>query len=119
MFSTPKRREPLDLGLADGQWTASGRLRPSGTPVAPSLLSGTIEGSHRAGDVLDQARGRPTVRGGERIVASLRRRLAYGRAADPQLTVFDASHRPDRVERRRLAQGRSEALHLDGGLIVG
>src|SRR5262245_28800081 len=108
--SSPYSSSALSMGSSCVTSAGLGPLAKSGV-VAEALagLSETVERSHRVGDVLTQARDRPTVRGGERIIASVRGRLAYGRAAHLQRAVLDAPHRPGGVERRRLAQRRSEA----------
>ena len=76
-----------------------------------------VERSYCGRDILTHARERTAVRGGERVVARLQRRLAHGRAPGCRLAVLGPAHDPDRVRasRPRPAPIRSSALRSPRG----
>src|SRR5262249_61485406 len=81
--------------------------------IVSSLPSTALEGAYGIGDVTAQLPHRAAVRGGERLVALLRRLLAHGGAAGLGRSVRAPAHRPDRVQLRHLAGDGLEALHGD------
>src|SRR5262249_27276439 len=72
-----------------------------------SLMTGLWpEGPHGLRDVLAHPGHRATVRGGERVVAVVRRGLAHGCATHARLAVPVTAHRPHRIQCGRLAGRR-------------
>src|SRR5262249_59789593 len=81
--------------------------------IVSSLPSTALEGADGVGDVTAQLPHRAAVRGGECLVALLRRLLAHGGAPGLGRAVRAPDHRPHRVQLRHLSGDGLEALHGD------
>src|SRR5580698_2442024 len=104
---------------APSSWTCLVTLVPVATPWPNALRALTIQYSNRLGHIHAQTLERPTVRGGQRLIAFFQGRLAYRRAPGRALTIGYAPHNPQCAQRRSVAGRRFEGLHVDGHPVIG
>ena len=105
----PARREVTPKGFTQSIQDAVFWHAGQSAATASSSASARIA----RGDIAAHLRERAAVRGGERVEAVALHGLARDRAARARLSACRPAHGPHRLDQRRLARNRLEALDVD------